>query len=119
MNDYLREVTGCDFTAKHFRTWGASVIALGAILETEGAITMKMMLDPVAKALGNTPAIARKSYVHPAVIDLLDDPKRVVRFRAAQPRATAYLSRTERALIKLLAARPRQPRSLKAALLAS
>ncbi len=103
VNEYIRETMGGDFTAKHFRTWGASAIALDAIVEAvrEGRkLGLKAMLEPVAEALGNTPAIARKSYVHPLLIDLTSvdgavDPKRM-------PRATQYLSGVERALIALL-----------------
>ena len=72
VNGYLREASGCDFTAKHFRTWGASSIALDAILSSELPVTMKSVLTPVAAALGNTPAIARKSYIHPSVIALVE-----------------------------------------------
>ena len=67
VNDYIKEATGGDFTAKHFRTWSASVIALEQLLKkAENArITVKTVVEPVAEALGNTPAISRKSYVHP------------------------------------------------------
>ncbi len=102
VNAYLREVSGREFTAKHFRTWGASVIALDAILANESPITIKMMLEPVALALGNTPAIARKSYVHPSVIALVDEPRTIERMRKAVPRQIRYMSRNERALLKLL-----------------
>ena len=74
VNDYIREATGGDFTAKHFRTWGASVIAFDQMLTQGGGkarISLKTVLEPVAEALGNTPAISRKSYVHPRLIDAL------------------------------------------------
>ena len=56
VNDYIKEATGDDFTAKHFRTWGASVIAFEQLLEEaeEGGISLKTMIEPVAEALGNT-----------------------------------------------------------------
>ena len=66
VNDYIREAIGDDFTAKHFRTWGASVMAFEALASADKDIGLKTMLEPVTEALGNTPAIARKSYVHPA-----------------------------------------------------
>ena len=70
VNDYIREATGEDFTAKHFRTWSASVIAFEQICAAgEEGVGLKAMLEPVAEALGNTPAISRKSYVHPALIE--------------------------------------------------
>ena len=78
VNDYIREASGGDFTAKHFRTWGASVIALEQLLKKaeHARITVKTVIEPVAEALGNTPAISRKSYVHPQLLDAVkDDPR--------------------------------------------
>ena len=103
VNDYIRETMGGDFTAKHFRTWGASVVAydaLAAAAKRGQRVTVKAMLEPVAEALGNTPAIARKSYVHPVLIDLANDGG----FSAGSklPRATRWLKSVERALIILL-----------------
>ena len=56
VNDYIREATGGDFTAKHFRTWGASVIAFEQLLKKaeDARISVKTMIEPVAEALGNT-----------------------------------------------------------------
>jgi DNA topoisomerase-1 len=56
VNDYIREATGGDFTAKHFRTWGASVIAFEQMLEKaeDARLSVKTMIEPVAEALGNT-----------------------------------------------------------------
>lgn len=102
VNAYLREASGGDFTAKHFRTWGASVLALDVLLASDEMITIKSLLDPVAKALGNTPAIARKSYVHPLVIALVDKPKKMERLRNNIPRPASLLTGTERALLQLL-----------------
>ena len=61
VNSYIREATGGDFTAKHFRTWGASLLAFQHIIATakEGKVSLKPMLEAVAGALGNTPAISR------------------------------------------------------------
>ena len=74
VNDYIKEATGGDFTAKHFRTWSASVIAFDQMLKkAENArITVKTVVEPVAQALGNTPAISRKSYVHPALLEAVN-----------------------------------------------
>src|SRR3982751_5947070 len=71
VNEYIKEATGGDFTAKHFRTWGASVIALEQMLKKadDARITVKTVIEPVAEALGNTPAISRKSYVHPQLLE--------------------------------------------------
>ena len=76
VNDYLREITGEDFSAKDFRTWAGTVlsgIALNVIgaFETkkEAKANVKDAISAVAKILGNTPAICRKCYVHPAVLE--------------------------------------------------
>ena len=104
VNAYIREAMDDDFTAKHFRTWGASVIAFEALAEADGYLGIKAMLDPVTEALGNTPAIARKSYVHPRLIDLARDRDAQDAFRARLrlPRGSRYLSRAERGLIAFL-----------------
>ncbi len=105
VNRYLRDVSGAEFTAKHFRTWGASVIALDAVMSSDAPITIKGLLEPVAAALGNTPAIARKSYVHPAVIKLVEAPKQVEKLKKKVPRAAQRITSTERVLIKILQGR--------------
>ena len=76
VNDYLREVTGEDFTAKDFRTWAGTVLAAMALNEqeafknkTQAKKNIKDAISAVAKILGNTPAICRKCYVHPAVLE--------------------------------------------------
>ncbi len=75
VNDYLREITGEDFTAKDFRTWAGTVLAAVALDAVEKAETkkaakanIKNAVTAVAKILGNTPAVCRKCYVHPAVL---------------------------------------------------
>ena len=104
VNDYIRNATGADFTAKHFRTWGASAIAFEALATADHPIGLKAMLEPVTEALGNTPAIARKSYVHPALIALAKDKAAQAEFHAALrlPRTIRHLSRYERGLIAFL-----------------
>ena len=104
VNAYIREAMDEDFTAKHFRTWGASVIAFEALATAESYIGIKAMLEPVTEALGNTPAIARKSYVHPDLVALARDREAQQAFRETLdlPRATRYLSRAERGLIAFL-----------------
>jgi DNA topoisomerase-1 len=104
VNCYIREAMGEDFTAKHFRTWGASVLAFEALAEADGYLGIQAMLEPVTEALGNTPAIARKSYVHPRLVELAKDREAQADFRADLhlPRATRYLSRAERGLIAFL-----------------
>jgi DNA topoisomerase I len=77
VNGYLREITGEDFTAKDFRTWAGTVLALSALRErcdfTSQAAAKKNVvraLECVAARLGNTPAVCRKAYVHPLVVQL-------------------------------------------------
>jgi DNA topoisomerase-1 len=102
VNDYIRAATGEDFTAKHFRTWTASVIAFEQICGAgEEGVGLKALLEPVAEALGNTPAISRKSYVHPAIVEAVKEtPGR--RLALHCPRSTKYLSSAERGLIAFL-----------------
>lgn len=104
VNAWIREAMGEDFTAKHFRTWGASVIAFRALAQADGHLGIKAMLEPVTEALGNTPAIARNSYVHPDLVALAKDREAQAAFRKGLhlPRATRYLDRYERGLIAFL-----------------
>jgi len=104
VNDYIREATGHDFTAKHFRTWCASVCAFEALASAERDLSLKSLLEPVVAKLGNTPAIARKSYVHPSLIDLVKKGQSAFRKATRLPRAKRYLTREERGLIAFLEA---------------
>jgi DNA topoisomerase-1 len=76
VNDYLRQITGEDYTAKDFRTWSGTVLAAMALQEFEkfdsAAQAKKNVvraIESVAERLGNTPSVCRKCYVHPAVLD--------------------------------------------------
>jgi DNA topoisomerase-1 len=76
VNAYLREITGEDFTAKDFRTWAGTVLAACALREfeafdsaTQAKRNVVRAIESVAQRLGNTKAICRKCYIHPAVID--------------------------------------------------
>jgi DNA topoisomerase I len=100
VNAYLRETMGEAFSAKHFRTWGASVIAFEALLDAGGKMPLKAMIAPVCDALGNTPAIARKSYVHPALIEAAQGEGLPQGLKL--PRRTKYLSSHERGLVEFL-----------------
>src|SRR3546814_2374126 len=96
---------GEDFTAKHFRTWTASAIAYEIlVLAGEEGVSLRDLLTPVAAALGNTPAIARKSYVHPALIALAKKGKHA---NLPRCRGSKYLSASERGLIAFLESLPR------------
>ncbi|MDF1586100.1 DNA topoisomerase IB [Marinimicrococcus flavescens] len=80
VNDYLRELAGEAFSAKDFRTWSATVLAAWALSEFEAVDSeaaakrnITQAIERVAGRLGNTPAICRKSYVHPEILDAYMD----------------------------------------------
>jgi DNA topoisomerase-1 len=76
VNAYLREATGFDFTAKDFRTWGGTILAARLLnecgaprSETDAKKQIVAAVKRVAEALGNTPAVCRQHYIHPAILD--------------------------------------------------
>jgi DNA topoisomerase-1 len=76
VNEYLRSITEQPFTAKDFRTWAGTVLACLALREfeifesaTQAKKNMVQAVKAVAEQLGNTPAVCRKCYIHPAVLD--------------------------------------------------
>jgi DNA topoisomerase-1 len=76
VNDYLREISGQDFTAKDFRTWAGTVLASVALREFEKFDTKAQAkknvvaaIEAVSAKLGNTPAVCKKCYIHPHVLD--------------------------------------------------
>lgn len=119
VNDYLREVTGQDFTAKSFRTWAATVLAACALQElpdgrsnAHAKRNISKAVEAVAGVLGNTPTICRKSYIHPAMIDaytlgtlprtrrsrkLIAVSSPVVGFQRMETAVVAWLQRLQRA----------------------
>ena len=118
VNDYLCAVVGPrhHVSAKDFRTWHASVFALRlvhkAVQRADTKFTLKTMLAEVAQALGNTPAVCRKSYVHPDVLAFalmaagnIGRAAEVLRGMGAQPlpRGAAGLRLDERRLVQFLA----------------
>ncbi len=99
VNDYLRAVAGDDFSSKDFRTWAGTVLAAKTLLELERAGAKKTKrnitraLEGVAKQLGNTIAVCRKCYVHPAVFAAYHSGALGEVFKAGQSRrATSKLS---------------------------
>jgi len=104
VNDYIREASGAEFTAKHFRTWGASVIAFDELLKKKDdqRISVATMVEPVAEALGNTPAMARKAYVHPSLIEATKDNPRDPLGGMERPRARKWLSSAEVGFLEFL-----------------
>jgi DNA topoisomerase-1 len=76
VNDYLREITNENFTAKDFRTWAGTVLSAIALnaqggfnTKKQGKTNVKTAICAVAQFLGNTPAICRKCYIHPAIVE--------------------------------------------------
>ena len=75
MNDYLQAIAGDSFTAKDFRTWSGTVLAAELLVaagacasQRDGTRKVRAALEEVARRLGNTPAVCKKSYVHPDVL---------------------------------------------------
>ncbi|HTM96555.1 MAG TPA: DNA topoisomerase IB [Croceibacterium sp.] len=102
VNAYIQEHMGAPFTAKHFRTWGGSVVAFATLASAKERISLKEMIAPVAEQLSNTAAISRKSYIHPALTALCQEGQEEWRATLRLPRATQWLTREERGLIALL-----------------
>src|SRR5256714_14694462 len=116
VNEYLREITGEDFSAKDFRTWAGTVltaIALNAQEEFENQKqakeNIKTAISAVAKILGNTPAICRKCYVHPAVLDTYLEQKTIDGLKRTTEEALEKedvdLRSSEKAVLKFLESR--------------
>ncbi|HEY6229127.1 MAG TPA: DNA topoisomerase IB [Verrucomicrobiae bacterium] len=113
VNDYLREITGGDFTAKDFRTWAGTVLAAMALREVEKTDTKAQQkknitkaIESVAAKLGNTPTICRKCYIHPFILESYMDGTLLA--QAAEQRARAgkhSLNAEEAMVLRLLKAR--------------
>lgn len=110
VNDYLQQIAGADFTAKDFRTWGGTVLAAIALSRQEAFQTkkeaksnIKTAICAVAELLGNTPAVCRKCYVHPVIVEAYLKQTRIAGLNGAgkglkQPDLRA----AERAVLKFL-----------------
>jgi DNA topoisomerase-1 len=108
VNDYLKEISGEDFTSKDFRTWCGTVHALELLRKCEAAASeakakkvISQCIEKVAQQLGNTKAVCRKSYVHPAVIDAYLDGS-ITRRAGRGMRAVGKLTQAETAVLALL-----------------
>jgi DNA topoisomerase I len=122
LNDYVRDYLGEDFTAKDFRTWGGTLTAAIAFAERgvaeteiEAKRSIAAVMRRVGEQLGNTPAVARSSYVSPAVIDQYLDGRTIDDFRPRHLRVVGArdmdLDLEEQALLSLLRSwRTRQAR---------
>jgi DNA topoisomerase-1 len=117
VNEYIKYISGGDFSAKDFRTWAGSIHALLAFREVGGFETKTEMnkkipaaLDQVAKQLGNTRAVCKKYYVHPIIIELyskrkLDKYLRELEDTEIGKDEDSYTAE-ERILLKILRSRP-------------
>ena len=107
INDYLREITGGEFTAKDFRTWGGTLSAAKELdgfdppaSETAGKRAIVEAIDRVAETLGNTRAVCRKCYIHPAVLVAFQAGLTIG--RVSRRRASKGLREAEAKLVALL-----------------
>jgi DNA topoisomerase IB len=111
VNDYIRACFGIEATAKDFRTWHATVIAAAALAETDEPGESKASrkravagaMKEVAEFLGNTPTLARTSYVDPRVVEAYER-GRTISVRATYDSADARQAALERAVLRLLSA---------------
>ncbi|HEU4421921.1 MAG TPA: DNA topoisomerase IB [Pilimelia sp.] len=108
VNAYLREVSGADMTAKDFRTWHATVLAAASLAAagpqrsaTARKRAVSRVMREVAEQLGNTPTVARSSYVDPRVVDLFEDG--VVAEFTRPRRRESERQAAEHAVLRLLA----------------
>ncbi|MBU2956167.1 DNA topoisomerase IB [Paracoccus sp. 1_MG-2023] len=111
VNDYLREISGRDVSAKDFRTWTGTVLAALALAECERDDTrtgcdrtLREVIESVAARLGNTPAICRKCYVHPQIIEawMADELLLEIRGRIDRDLAGQGLDPDERKVLNFL-----------------
>jgi DNA topoisomerase-1 len=110
VNEYLRDISGCDITAKDFRTWAATNLAVLALAEQDREPPTRKAqvaaIRAVAKRLGNTPAVCRKCYIHPAVLQgYLDGSLRRTLAAVGQEAQPAEMWRIERIVMRFLAER--------------
>ena len=111
VNDYIRDATGIEATAKDFRTWHATVIAAAALAETEEKGVSKASrkravaaaMKEVSEFLGNTPALARSSYVDPRVVEAYEKGRTIgTTVRRSYATADERQAALERAVLRLL-----------------
>ena len=119
VNDYLREISGQDFTAKDFRTWAGTVLTCAALQaceafesESEAKKNVVRAIQSVAEQLGNTPSVCRKCYIHPAVLEsymnggIKSIAKKIT--QRTRVRRGHSLRQEEAALIRLLKRKPKK-----------
>jgi DNA topoisomerase-1 len=102
VNGYIASVAGASYSAKDFRTWGATCVVTEHLASAAGGDTsaVRQAIEVAAEALGNTPTVCRQSYIAPAVIDAFEQGRLHPVWRTA--RRSRWLSRAERATARLL-----------------
>jgi DNA topoisomerase-1 len=117
VNEYLREISGQDFTAKDFRTWAGTVLAAQALAtierfrsNAEAKRNVVKAIESVAKRLGNTKAVCRKCYIHPAILDAYMEGAtiRTIKARARAARTGTALNAEENAVVGMIEGRLRR-----------
>ena len=112
VNAYLQEVTGQEFTSKDFRTWAGTVLAATILRECDAADSAALAkknivqaVEQVARRLGNTKAVCRKCYIHPAVLEAYLDGSMANGDRRSggrTPKGIGKLTSAESAVLTLL-----------------
>jgi DNA topoisomerase-1 len=109
VNAYLRETADTDVSAKDYRTWVATLLAASALAvlpepssDRWATSAINEVLGTVSGELGNTPAVCRASYVHPAVLDAFRDGTLLERWAPPPPAGPRELIVEERRLVRLL-----------------
>lgn len=113
INNYIREITGCDFTAKDFRTWGGTLEALRQLarccsdpqeVKAKKKVVVEV-LDCVASKLGNTRAVCKSSYVYPLLLEAFENDqlgKYLKQIHTEKPETTKAMENDEKVLMKFL-----------------
>ena len=115
VNEYIRSLCGPDFSAKDLRTWGGTVDAARTLLERldddaapQGQAAVKAAVKAAARALGNTVAVARRHYIHPAILKAYEEGTLAAhRSAAAKGSPSSHLSLEERVVLRILRAERR------------
>ena len=115
VNEYIKEISGDDFTAKDFRTWSGTVNAFLAFKEigeaennTQAKKNIVAVLNTVAEKLGNTRTVCKKYYVHPQIINLYENNSMHKYFaeldKIEKDDNSSYLTADEKLIMKILKA---------------
>ncbi len=113
VNKYIKRYMGDEFTAKDFRTWGGTLLAVSALLaedhseartKTATTKTIQKVVKQVAKRLGNTPAVAKSSYIDPRVFTVFEDGVSIPKLQKtmANMRPKKYMTVEEQCVLKVL-----------------